>query len=134
MSNQTNGWDAILALNTSAINNILFYDYAKEGPGRQASLLRVLVDGDNPGDYYALDLTLGPPLIDLTKETVQMLIPYGQLAYINSAGLRWIMPIQRDSSLLGPLHFGDVTGKDVVGKVVLDFAKGAFVPTIYGVD
>ena len=134
MSDSTNGWDAVLALNAVAINHILFYDYAKEGPARQASQLRVLISGDEPDQNYALDLTLGPPLVDLTKDTVQMLVNDGQLAYIDSGGLRWIMPIERDSSLLGPLNFGDITGKDVVGQVTLDFAKGTFVPTLQGVD
>ena len=134
MANPTNGWDAVLALNTTAINDILFYDYAREKPARKASLVRVLIDGDQPDEYYALDLTLGPPLIDLTKKTVEMLVLTGQLAFIGPEGLNWMTPIESDSSLSGEIHFGDITGKNVVGQVTLDLAKGKFIPKITGVE
>lgn len=134
MSNHTNGWDAVLALSTASINDILFYDYAKDGPSRRASLLRVLVSDNRPGEFYALELTLGPPLVDLTNEAVKMLVLDGRLSFIDHGRLKWMMPIERDSSLQGPLHLADVTGKEVVGEVTLDLAKGTFLPTLVGVD
>src|SRR5262245_14971739 len=80
----TNGWDAVFAMNTAQINQIFFQQYLKEGPTRQASRLRFLVDAGQPNQFYVLDSTLGPPEVNLKESTLQMFILSGTLFFVDA--------------------------------------------------
>jgi hypothetical protein len=130
----TNGWDAVFAMNTAQINQIFFQHYLKEGPARQASALRFVVDAEQPNQYYVLAAELGPPEVNLEKNKLQMFIISGKLFFVDSGLVDWVLPIAHDSLLTGTLQFDKITGKDVAGNVVLNLAAAAFDPSISGVD
>jgi hypothetical protein len=130
----TNGWDAVFAMNTAQINQIFFQHYLMEGPTRQASVLRFVVDTGQPNQYYVLDAKLGPPEVNLEKSTLQMFVISGTLFFVDSSQVDWVLPIAPDSLLTGALQFEKIAGKDVAGNVVLDLAAAAFDPSISGID
>jgi hypothetical protein len=136
MANQsiTRGWDAILAMSSEQVNAVLFQDYLRRGPGSVTNRVRALIPADQPSQYYILDVRLGPPLLDFAKGTLAMLLVNGSLAFVDGTQVCWVMPIQHDSQISGSLDLSQVTGKDIVGRIVVDLAKGSFVPTITGVD
>jgi hypothetical protein len=133
-TNGTNGWDAVFAMNTAQINQIFFQHYLLEGPDRQASVLRFVVDTGQPNQYYVLGAKLGPPEVNLEKKTLRMFVIGGTLFFVDSGQVDWALPIAHDSLLTGGLQFDNITGTDVAGNVVLDLAAAAFDPSISGVD
>lgn len=108
--------------------------YLKEGPTRQASRLRFVVDAGQPNQFYVLDSTLGPPEINLKESTLQMFILSGILFFVDAGQIDWVLPIGHDSLLRGSLHFDKIAGQDVAGNVVLNLAAAAFEPSISGAD
>ena len=108
--------------------------YLKEGPTRQASRLRFVVDAGQPNQFYVLDSTLGPPEINLKESTLQMFILSGILLFVDAGQIDWVLPIGHDSLLRGSLHFDKIAGQDVAGNVVLNLAAAAFEPSISGAD
>jgi hypothetical protein len=107
----TNGWDAVFAMNTAQINQIFFQQYLKEGPTRQASRLRFVVDAGQPNQFYVLDSTLGPPEINLKESTLQMFILSGTLFFVDAGQIGWVLPIGHDSLLRGSLHFDKIADR-----------------------
>ena len=108
--------------------------YLKEGPTRQASRLRFVVDAGQPNQFYVLDSTLGPPEINLKESTLQMFILSGILFFVDAGQIDWVLPLGHDSLLRGSLHFDKIAGQDVAGNVVLNLAAAAFEPSISGAD
>jgi hypothetical protein len=133
-ANGTNGWDAVFAMNTAQINQIFFQHYLLEGPTQRSSALRFQFDDRQAKQFFILSAELGPPEVNLEKNTLQMFVISGILFFVDADQVDWVLPIAHDSLLTGALYFDKIAGKDVAGNVVLDLAAAAFEPSISGID
>jgi hypothetical protein len=144
----TGGWDAVCALDTSQLNQLLFQCYLQDGPTSPAVPLRIVVQ-DQGASYTLVDAVLGPPELsfpaELSQDQVQltMMLVRGSVVTFDANQQTIVTAVQlqpMQSQLTGNLQLASVTGGvttrgsnipcSAPGDVVIDLASNAWTPAI----
>ena len=144
----TGGWDAVCALDTTQLDQLLFQCYLQDGPTCPAVPLRIVVQNQG-ASYTLIDAMLGPPEISfpagLSQDQAQltMMLVRGSVVTFDAnlqaiATAVQLQPMQ--SQLTGTLQLASVIGGVLTsgsstpcaapGVVVLDLASNAWTPAV----
>jgi hypothetical protein len=143
MSNPTNGWDAVCAINAANLNQLSRSWYlancsANGQPGPHIQLLK----SSNPGELI-LDVRLGPAEISFPADgqrqqaTVSMAISSGVLLLcdVRQHIVKSAFILQPDvASITGTVDLTRAEGAAALGDVQLNLTAGRYVPVISGLD
>ncbi|MEU6235959.1 hypothetical protein [Kitasatospora sp. NPDC047058] len=138
----TQGWDAVCAMNAAQVSAVFRQQYLADGPTSPVRPVRVAFPDDT--DLMLVDIVLGPPEFAFSSATdepqsqLSMFLVRGSLLRIDptDSAVRSVLPVEPNSSWLnGPVQLTSVQGEDnVLGQVTLDLADTAYRPTISGID
>jgi hypothetical protein len=140
----TNGWDAICALDSGALTQLLFQAYLEDDPTARAQALQIVISiAASQNTYGLVDLMLGPPelafpaSVGSQQAQLSRFVLSGWFITFDAANqiILSATPQQRDAALSGVLDLSKVQGEQgQVGQLVLDFGSGAWTPALSGLD
>ena len=139
----TGGWDAICALDSGALTQLLFQNYLAGGPLARSQALQIVVAVDEGAGTYALvDLMLGPPDLSfpasagLQQAYLSRFVLGGWYVLFDAQSLTILTATpQQEATLSGTLNLNQVTGSQgPVGQLVVDLGSGAWTPALLGLD
>ncbi|WP_327739606.1 hypothetical protein OG749_42945 [Streptomyces nojiriensis] len=138
----TQGWDAVCAMNAAQVSALLRRQYLTDGPTSPVRPIRVAFT-DNT-DFVLVDIILGPPEFSFSSDTdeaqcqLSMFLVSGSLLRVDpiNSVVRSVLPVEpRSSWLNGPVQLSSTQGRDnVLGQVTLNLADAAYQPAIGGID
>ncbi|HEU4546978.1 MAG TPA: hypothetical protein VFR88_11865, partial [Microlunatus sp.] len=139
---QTQGWDAVVAIDATGMNQLLQNWFLGQNPNAPEVVVHTcFTDGDGTG--YLLDVMLGAPQLSFAADspagsaaaTMTRLVVSGQLliydpqSYVVSS----VLNLTPDcASVTGELALTSTLGSTALGEVVLELGTGAWQASIVG--
>ena len=139
----TNGWDAVCAMNAANLNQAFFQQYMQRGPMDPAKHLATVIQ-DQGNQFWLLDMQLGPPLTSFPPAAgaqqcqLQMFVTEGVLLQLDlpAATIQSAVVMQAGESWLNGMV--DLSAENAtvsqLGAVMANLASNAWQPTLTGVD
>ncbi|MFG2292309.1 hypothetical protein [Streptomyces sp. NPDC048603] len=138
----TQGWDAVCAMNAEQVSALFRLQYLTDGPTSPVRPVRVAFT-DNT-DFVLVDTVLGPPEFSFSGDNgeaqcqLSMFLVSGSLLRVDpiNSVVRSVLPVEpRSSWLNGPVRLSSVQGSDSeIGSVTLNLADAAYQPTVSGIE